>query len=145
VILALFYPPRKKVSRRKEDDPLNPPRLTRYELELLDILWNRGEGTVQDVCDRLRRPLAYTTVMTTLSLLDRKKKVLQRVKQGRAYVYRPTVTREEVSLSVLTDLRDVLFGGRLPSLMLNMLSEDAVSTEDVVAIREALAQLEKQP
>jgi len=83
--------------------------------------------------------------MTTLSLLERKKKVLRRVKQGRAYVYHPTVTREEVSLSVLADLRDVLFGGRLPSLVLNMLSEDAVSTEDVVAIREALVQLEQQP
>ena len=123
---------------------MNPPRLTRYELELMDVLWSRGEGTVQDVCDGLRRPLAYTTVMTTLSLLERKKKVLQRVKQGRAYVYRPTVTREEVSLFVLTDLRDVLFGGRLPSLVLNMLSEDEFSTEDVVALREALVKVEKQ-
>jgi BlaI family penicillinase repressor len=123
--------------------PLNLSRLTRYELELMDVLWSRNEGTVQDVCDGLQRPLAYTTVMTTLSLLERKKGVLQRVKQGRAYVYRPTVTREEVSLSVLSDLRDVLFGGRLPSLVLNMLSEDELSSEDVVAVREALAKLEQ--
>jgi BlaI family penicillinase repressor len=122
---------------------LNLSRLTRYELELMDVLWSRNEGTVQDVCDGLQRPLAYTSVMTTLSLLERKKGVLQRVKQGRAYVYRPTVTREEVSLSVLSDLRDVLFGGRLPSLVLNMLSEDELSSEDVVAVREALAKLEQ--
>ena len=128
-----------------EDCSLIPSRLTRYELELMDILWNLGEGTVQDVCDGLQRELAYTTVMTTLRLLERNKKVLQRVKQGRAYVYRPIVTREEVSLSVLADLRDVLFGERLPSLVLNMLSEDEISTEDVVAIREALVKVEKQP
>ena len=68
---------------------MDPSRLTRYELELMDVLWSRGEGTVQDVCDALHRPLAYTTVMTTLRLLEDKKKVLQRVKRGRAYVYRP--------------------------------------------------------
>lgn len=110
----------------------------------MNVLWNRGSGTVQDVCDSLERPLAYTTVMTTLRLLEQKKKVLERVKQSRAYVYRPIVTREEVSRSVLSDLRDVLFGGQLPSLVLNMLSEDEISTEDVAAIREALAKVEKQ-
>jgi len=121
---------------------LDPLRLTRYELELMDVLWSRGKGTVQEVCDGLQRPLAYTTVMTTLRLLERKKKALQRLKQGRAYVYRPIVTREEVSHSVLTDLREVLFRGQLPSLVLNMLSEDDISTEDVIAIRKALAKVE---
>lgn len=123
---------------------MNSSRLTRYELELMDVLWNRGEGTVQDVCDGLQRPLAYTTVMTTLRLLEQKKNVLERVKQGRAYVYRPVVTREEISRSVLADLRDVLFGGKLPSLVLNMLAEDNLSKEDVAAIREALAKVEEQ-
>jgi len=122
---------------------LDPIRLTRYELELMDVLWSRGDGTVQDVCDGLQRPLAYTTVMTTLRLLEQKKKALERMKQGRAYVYRPIVTREEVSRSVLKDLRYVLFGGQLPSLVLNMLSEDDISTEDVAALREALAKVEK--
>ena len=57
-------------------------RLTRYELELMDVLWRLGQGTVQDVCDNLNRELAYTTVMTTLRLLHSKKKVLKRVKRG---------------------------------------------------------------
>lgn len=118
-------------------------RLTNYELELMDVLWQRGEGTVQDVCDGLGRDLAYTTVMTTLNLLAQKKGVLQRVKQGRAFVYRPLVTRDDVSRSVLGELRDVLFGGRLPSLMLNIISEDGVSREDAAAIRQALDDLEK--
>ena len=46
----------------------------------MDVLWQQGEGTVQEVCDQLGRPLAYTTVMTTLRLLHSKKKVLKRVK-----------------------------------------------------------------
>ena len=44
-------------------------RLNRYELELMNVLWTIGKGTVQDVCDNLTRELAYTTVMTTLNLL----------------------------------------------------------------------------
>ena len=85
------------------------PRLTRYELELMDVLWRRGEGTVQQVCEELQRPLAYTTVMTTLGLLHSKKKVLKRIKRGRAHVYQPSVSRDEVSRSVISDLQHVLF------------------------------------
>src|SRR3978361_2133798 len=73
------------------------PRLTRCELELMDVLWQKGEATVQEVCDQLTRPLAYTTVMTTLGLLHSKKKVLKRVKRGRAHVYQPLISRDEVS------------------------------------------------
>lgn len=117
-------------------------RLTRYELELMDVLWRRGQGTVQEVCDGLERELAYTTVMTTLSMLESKKKVLQRFKQGRAFVYRPTVTRQQVSCSMLTDLREVLFDNRLPSLVLSVLSEEKLTRADVAALREALDQIE---
>ncbi len=121
---------------------MTEPRLTHYELELMDVLWRRGDGTVQDVCDGLERELAYTTVMTTLNLLAKKKGVLERIKEGRAFVYRPLVTRDEVSQSVLGELRDVLFADRLPSLMLNMINEQGVSPEDADAIRAALDQLE---
>jgi predicted transcriptional regulator len=119
-------------------------RLTRYELELMDVLWEIGEGTVQDVCDKLDRPLAYTTVMTTLSLLEGKKAVLERNKRGRAYVYRPLVTRDEVSRSVISELRNVLFGNRLPSLVLNLLSDEKVGESDIAALRAALDKLESK-
>jgi predicted transcriptional regulator len=68
-------------------------RLTRYELELMNVLWTIGEGTVQDVCDNLTRELAYTTVMTTLNLLATRKNVLSRTKDGQSrrcfHVHRP--------------------------------------------------------
>ncbi|MEZ6145867.1 MAG: BlaI/MecI/CopY family transcriptional regulator [Planctomycetaceae bacterium] len=100
-------------------------RLTHYELELMDVLWRIGEGTVQDVCDVLERDLAYTTVMTTLNLLANKKSVLKRTKVGRAFVYRPLFTRDEVSRTILGDLKQVLFADRLPTLMLNALTSRA--------------------
>jgi BlaI family penicillinase repressor len=120
------------------------PRLTRYELELMDVLWQRGEGTVQEVCDDLKRPLAYTTVMTTLSLLHSKKKVLKRVKRGRAHVYQPIVTREDVSRAVISDLRDVLFADRLPMLVLGLLEHGNFSLEDFEALKAAIKKVEEQ-
>ena len=118
------------------------PRLTRYELEIMDVVWKLGEATVHQVRECLTRPLAYTTVMTTLSLLESKKKVLERIKCGRAYVYRPVVTREEVSRSMLEDLRHVLFGDAFPSLVLNMLSKEDLSEADVAMLKEAIEQVE---
>ena len=123
---------------------MKSPRLTRYELELMDVLWQRGEGTVQVVCDELERPLAYTTVMTTLRLLHSKKKVLKRIKRGRAHVYQPTVSRDEVSRSVIRDLQDVLFGDRLPTLMLGLLEDGKFSPDDVKALKSALKKVEQQ-
>lgn len=117
-------------------------RLTRYELELMDVLWTIEQGTVQDVCDKLERNLAYTTVMTTLNLLATRKNVLAREKQGRAFVYRPTVTRSEVCRSVLSDLKAVLFGNQMSSIMLNLIAEDEPNETDASILRDALRRLE---
>jgi BlaI family penicillinase repressor len=119
-------------------------RLTRCELDLMDVLWQLGEGTVLQVCDKLTRPIAYTTVMTTLGLLYSKRKVVKRTKRGRAYVYRPTVTRVEVSRAVIRDLQDILFGDRLPTLMLGLLEAGKFSGEDVTALKEALRKNESK-
>ncbi|MCR9232117.1 BlaI/MecI/CopY family transcriptional regulator [Gimesia sp.] len=119
-------------------------RLTPYELELMDVIWDLGEASVQDVCDALPRDLAYTTVMTTLSLLVQKKKVLKRVKNGRAYIYQPVVSREEVSRSMLGQIKQVLLKDSLPSLMLNLLEEENISADDINALKEAIRKLENQ-
>jgi predicted transcriptional regulator len=110
----------------------------------MDVLWHKGEATVQDVCDELKRPLAYTTVMTTLSLLHSKKKVLKRSKRGRAHVYKPLVTRDEMSRAVLTDLREVLFNDGLPSLVLGLLENGKFSPEDVKVLKDAIRKVETQ-
>jgi predicted transcriptional regulator len=119
-------------------------RLTRYELELMDVLWMLGEGTVQDVCDGLARPLAYTTVMTTLRLLHSKKKVLKRMKRGRAHVYQPVVSRDEVSRSMISDLQGVLFREQLPSLMLGLIESGSFSEEDIRSLKTAIESIECQ-
>jgi BlaI family penicillinase repressor len=125
------------------DDSVAENRLTRYELELMDVLWKLEQGTVQDVCDNLVRNLAYTTVMTTLNLLATRKNVLSRKKQGRAFVYRPIVSRDEVCRSVMSDLKAVLFGNQMSSLVLNLIAEDEANETDAAILRDALRKLEE--
>ena len=74
---------------RFSKDDLGP-----LEIEVMSILWTRGESNVRDVADRLKRPLAYTTVMTTLDRLF-KKGFLQRRKSERAFLYSQRWSRQE--------------------------------------------------
>ena len=69
--------------------PLGP-----LEIAVMEILWSRGESNVRDVVDQLDRPLAYTTIMTTLDRLY-KKRLLIREKVDRAFYYSPALTRDE--------------------------------------------------
>lgn len=64
------------------------------EVAVLEILWGRAESNVRDVVDRLGRPLAYTTVMTTMDRLF-KKGLLNRRKFERAFLYAPRFSRSE--------------------------------------------------
>ena len=68
--------------------------LGHLELRVMEVLWAHGESNVHDVVARLGRPLAYTTVMTTLDRLF-KKKLLVRRKAERAFLYAPRWTRLE--------------------------------------------------
>jgi len=68
--------------------------LGRLEFDLMQILWSRGESNVRDVAQHLDRPLAYTTVMTTLDRLY-KKGLLDRRMPDRAFLYSPRLSSQE--------------------------------------------------
>lgn len=82
--------------------PFSKPRNTgdtgaalgRLELSVMEIVWRRGESSVRDVIVQLARPLAYTTVMTTLDRLY-KKNLLERRKAERAFRYSARCSRSE--------------------------------------------------
>ena len=116
--------------------------LTKCEMEVMDVVWRLGRATVQDVVDGLERPLAYTTVMTTLRILRSKRGVVRAEKQGRAYVYEPIVSREEVSRSMSLELKERLFGGSAKSLVLNLLQGERLTKEDIEELKRAIEELE---
>lgn len=117
--------------------------LTKCELEVMDVVWRKGRATVQDVVDSLERPLAYTTVMTTLKILDETRGVVRRMKEGRAYVYEPAVTREKISRSMAADLTQRLFGGSVKSFVLSLVESDSMSQSDIAELKQAIQSLEK--
>jgi predicted transcriptional regulator len=92
-----------------------PPPL---ELLCLNAVWNLGEGNVREVQEIVvrKRPLAYTTVMTVLDRLVRKGK-LSRHKSGRAFIYRPEISREAMRRAAVRELVESLFDGSEPSLV----------------------------
>ncbi len=120
------------------------PQLTRGELEIMDVVWDRGQVTVQDVCDRLDRELAYTTVMTVLKTLETKRQVVRKIKVGRAFVYEPTVSRDDVCRTVAGELTQHLARGSVKSLVLNLIDEGGMSSDEITEIKNAIARLERQ-
>ncbi len=118
--------------------------LTRGELEIMDIVWERGQVTVQDVCDSLSRPLAYTTVMTVLKTLEVKRRVVRKVKVSRAYLYEPCVSRDEVCQTMLGQLKQHLSKRSVKSFVLNLIQDDDISTSDLEEIKNAIAELESR-
>lgn len=69
----------------------------------MEVVWSHGDSSVRDVAEKLDRPLAYTTVMTTLDRLY-KKGLLERRKADRAFVYWPSLTRPEWERRIVADL-----------------------------------------
>lgn len=116
--------------------------LTKCELEVMDVVWRKGRATVQEVVDSLERPLAYTTVMTTLKILDETRGVVCKKKKGRAYEYEPIVSREKISRSMATDLTKRLFGGSVKSLVLSLVEGDSMSQSDIEELKLAIQSLE---
>ncbi len=117
--------------------PLGP-----LEKRLLDALWERGNATVRDLVDGSCHDLAYTTVMTTLDRLF-KKKLLSRQAEGRAFRYEPRFSREELHRQVAGEafrqLMDASAASSLPlSYLVEILTErDADLLDDLRRVVEA--------
>jgi BlaI family transcriptional regulator, penicillinase repressor len=120
-----------------------PPRksatLTEAELRLMEVLWQNGPATVQQVQQDLpeKAPLAYNSVLTTIRILE-KKGYVKHVKDGRAHVYTPLVQREEASRSEIRRLVNRFFGSSHELLVLNILEDQSVDAAELKRLRKAL-------
>ena len=106
------------------------------ELTVMEALWDHGDANVHDVMRLLARPLAYTTVMTTLDRLY-KKGFLSRSKSDRAYFYAPRLTRlewQQKRAEVL--VTDFLSGTGAPGDLLVSCLLDAVGQHDAALLND---------
>lgn len=93
--------------------------LTKLELQIMQVIWRLGPSNVTAVQDGLPQGLAYTTVQTMLNILERKGQ-LKRERQGRAFVYSPTVSETKATGQVLRDFIDRVFGGSSEELVMSL-------------------------
>ena len=120
-----------------------PPRpsatLTEAELRLMNVLWQRGSGTVQQVLEALppKPALAYNSVLTTIRMLE-KKGYVEHIKEGRAHVYVPLLERKDATQSEIRHLVRRFFRNSQEQLVLNILEDRGIQPEELNRLRQML-------
>jgi BlaI family transcriptional regulator, penicillinase repressor len=124
-----------------------PPKqsgtLTEAELRIMNVLWLKGSGTVQQVLDSItQKPaLAYNSVLTTIRVLERKG-YLKHLKDGRAHVYTPLVGQQEATRSEIRHLVSRFFRNSHEQLVLNVLEDQGIEPEELARLRQMLDRAE---
>ncbi len=118
-------------------------KLGPLERQMLQALWSRGSATVRELLEDGKITQAYTTVMTTLDRLY-KKRLLDRVAEGRAFRYSPRQTPEELRrVAAVEGIRQLLGSGDASSLPLSYLVE-ALSAHDAQLLDELQLLVERK-
>jgi predicted transcriptional regulator len=121
-----------------------PPRksntLTEAELRLMKLLWMRGESAVSDLVAAIpvAEALAYTSVLTTVRILEQKGYVRHR-QEGRAFLYSPCVEEREASRSEVRHMMQRFFGNSRERLLLSLLGDDEIAPDELRRLKDAIA------
>ena len=103
-------------------------QFTDREIDVMEVLWERGPSLVAEVQAALQDKLAYTTVQTMLNVLHRKGRVRRRLR-GRAYEYAPMLTKEKAASTAIRDMIDRLFGGSVDGLLMSLVKNRQLDPE----------------
>lgn len=106
--------------------------LTAHELEIMKIVWSRGEVTVRDVYKELleRRSIAYTTVMSEMKTLEQKG-YLKTKQHERAYLYRPAQPKNQVIKAMVREFVERVFNGSAQPLVAHLVEDDHLTESDL--------------
>jgi BlaI family penicillinase repressor len=120
------------------------PTLTPQELAIMKVVWRLERATVRDVFEalRARRPVAYTTVMTMMKILE-EKGYLKKARVQRAYVYRPARPRHEVVRAMVTDFVDRVFDGAADALVVHLARDRRLSRDERTSIRRIIEEMDE--
>lgn len=129
-----------KIDRNPEQ---NEKLLTEVELELMNILWSLGEGSVNQVIEQLPpdRDLAYTSVSTILRILEQKK-ILKTRKEGRGHIYTPILLRDEFEARTVRHVVEKVFAGTPVSLVRQLLNSGELTASELAEIQKMISQAE---
>ncbi len=120
------------------------PRPTDAELEILNVLWQRGASTVRDVYEALSksREVGYTTVLKLMQIMT-EKGLVSRDETNRTHVYEAQLAKDETQRQLLSDLLERAFDGSATKLVMQALSSKRASSEELSEIRRMLDKLER--
>jgi BlaI family transcriptional regulator, penicillinase repressor len=110
---------------------------TDSELAILRVLWTRGPSTVRQVAEALNREAGYTTVLKLLQIMTEKALVV-RDESERTHVYQAAYTEDQTQRQLVSDLLDRAFDGSAAKLVLQALSSNKASPEELDEIRKLL-------
>jgi BlaI family penicillinase repressor len=112
------------------------PAMSPAETEVLRLVWQSREATVQQVYDALpaNRKVTYVTVATLLRRLERKGYLRHRVR-GKAFLYVPAAKKEDVVRRTISDLVERLFGGNPVPLMQHLAQHSGITDEDIERLK----------
>ena len=112
----------------------------------MKILWLRGESGVGDLVAAMPEsaPLAYTSVLTTIRILEQKGYVVHR-QEGRAYLYSPCVAEHEASRSEVRHMLQRFFGNSREQLLLSLLGDGEMTREELARLKEAISSAAEDP
>ena len=118
-------------------------KLTDTELEIMHVVWELDGGTVRQVHEILnhQRPLAYTTVMTMMNILEEKGH-LRRRKEGRAYRYQPVRPKSQVISGMVDDFVGRVFEGSAAPLVVSLVKDKKISKKDLDEIARMIRETE---
>jgi len=122
----------------------NRPKLSEMQLELMNIIWEKGKATVTEVWEALppERKLARTTVMTVLSRLS-DYGWLEREKSGNEFIYIPAEKKDKVLGRLVSRLVETAFAGSTKDMIMTLVSERGISNEEAEHLRKIIAEAEK--
>ena len=120
------------------------PTLTPQELAIMKVIWSREKATVREVYETLleERPIAYTTVMTMMNILE-EKKYLRKSRLDRAFVYKPTRSRQQVVGQMVKDFVDRVFDGAASGLLVHLARDNRLSNDEREDIRRMIEEMEE--
>jgi len=105
----------------------------------MKVVWRRDEATVRDVYEALRetRPVAYTTVMTMMRILQ-EKGYLTKVAEEKAHVYRPARPRQEVLGGMVREFLDRVFDGASDALLVHLARDNKLTARQKRIVKQLL-------
>jgi BlaI family penicillinase repressor len=120
------------------------PTLTPQELAIMKVVWRLDKATVRDVYEALRdaRPVAYTTVMTMMKILEDKGYV-KKTLVDRAHVYRPAQRRQQVVGAMLRDFLDRVFDGAPDALLLHLAKDNKLTEKQRRMVEQLIEEADK--